>query len=58
MKLAYSLAEAELATGLGRTSIREAIRENKLIPSYVNSKPIILATELQRWLESLPTERP
>ena len=56
MKLAFSLAEAAEATGYSIDVIRRAIRKNDLTVRYANSKPVVLATELTEWLESLPTE--
>lgn len=58
MKLSYSIEEAAAATGYSTDSIRKAIRNNDLCVKYANSKPIILATELQEWLEALPSEAP
>lgn len=58
MKLAFSIEEAAAATGYSTDSIRKAIRNNDLAVKYANSKPVILATELQEWLEALPSEPP
>jgi len=58
MKIAYSIEEAAAAVGYSTDSIRRAIRNNDLVARYANSKPIILASELQEWAESLPTEAP
>lgn len=55
-KLAYSIPEAVDATGYSETVIKDAIRRDDIVTSYANTKPVILATELQRWLESLPNE--
>lgn len=55
-KLAYNLEEAAQATGYSVTTFRTAIRRHDLLARYANSKPIILADELQDWLRSLPTE--
>lgn len=58
VRLAYSIVEAAAATGYSTDTIRRAIRNNDLTARYANSKPVILAGELQSWLESLPTEAP
>lgn len=55
-KLAYSIPEAADAVGYSETVVKEALGRGDLIPSYANTKPVILATELQRWLETLPAE--
>lgn len=60
-KRAYSLAEAETASGLSISTIRHAIDNNELVASYggpKKTKVIILADELDRWLRNLPTEKP
>lgn len=56
--VSYSMAGAVAASGIGETSIREAIAADELVVHYVKSKPVILATDLFEWVESLPTERP
>jgi hypothetical protein len=56
--LSYSLTEFAIYTGLGITTIREAIDRGDLIPRFPNSKPIIEFEEGKRWLASLPTEKP
>jgi len=55
-KLAFSIEEAADAIGYSPDTVRRAIRNNDLVARYANSKPVILATELQEWLSSLPTE--
>lgn len=56
MKLAYTVPEAAEATGYSETVIKEACDRGDLLKSYANTKPVILSTELQRWLENLPHE--
>lgn len=58
MKLAFSIEEAAAATGYSTDSIRKAIRNNDLGVKYANTKPVILASELESWLTSLPSEAP
>lgn len=54
-KLSYSVREAADATGLSVDTIRAAIRTGRLEARYPTSKGVILATELDRWLEAAPT---
>lgn len=55
-KLAYTISEAGAATGYSETVIKDACVRGELVRSYANTKPVILRTELERWLESLPHE--
>jgi excisionase family DNA binding protein len=57
VKLAYTYDEAAAEVGLSRRAIEREVSENRLVASYYRSKPLILNSELQRWLEALPTER-
>lgn len=56
LPLAYSIPDSALVVGYSETTIKDAINKGDLLPSYANTKPVILRTELQRWLESLPHE--
>lgn len=56
-KLAYSIEEAAEATAYSTDTIRRAIRNNDLSVKYANSKPVILASELESWLNALPSTR-
>lgn len=56
--LAYNYDDAAAACGYSVKVLREAVAKNDLFPSYANSKPVFLVTELTRWLESLPSDRP
>ena len=55
-KLAYSLPEAAELAGTSVSVLRRKIANSDLTARYIDSKPVILATELQEWLNSLPTE--
>jgi len=57
-RLAYSIEEAAEATGYSTDTIRRAIRNNDMTARYANTKPVILVSELEEWLTSLPTEAP
>jgi excisionase family DNA binding protein len=52
--LAYSIVEACEASGVGRTSIYEAINSGKLIARKNGRRTVILCDDLRRWLQSLP----
>ena len=56
-RVALPLPEAASACGYSLESIRKAIRDNDLVPSYANAKPVIMVEELVRWLRNLPDER-
>jgi hypothetical protein len=56
MKIAFSIEEAAEASGYSSDTIRKALRNSDLTARYANSKPVILATELTDWLQSLPSE--
>lgn len=58
MKLSFSIEEAAEATGYSTDTIRRAIRNNDLSVKYANSKPVVLASELEAWLTALPSEAP
>ena len=57
-KLAYSLPNLSVAVDLSVEKIRDHIRRDLLVPTYVDSKPIVMQEEALRWLRSLPAERP
>jgi hypothetical protein len=58
MKRAFSFEEAAEATGYSIDTIRRAVRNSELTARYANTKPVILAGELDEWLAALPTEAP
>lgn len=58
MKIAFSIEEAAEASGYSTDTIRRAIRNSDLTARYANTKPVIMASELESWLSSLPTEAP
>jgi hypothetical protein len=58
-KLAYSVAEAAAASGLSESTIRAAYRSGALPVRYPTKgacKPVVLARDLQAWLDHAPTE--
>jgi excisionase family DNA binding protein len=56
VKLAFTYDEAAAATGAGRRALQDAVRDGHLVASYVGTKPLIAAEELDRWLKTLPHE--
>lgn len=54
MKLSYSIKEAVEATGIGRTSLYEAIAAGTLKTRKYGAKTLILAEDLNSFLASLP----
>ncbi|WIE69215.1 hypothetical protein [Curtobacterium sp. MCLR17_054] len=60
-RLAYSIPNFANAVDLSVDTIRKAIDNGDLIPSYptkAGRKPIIMQEEGLRWLRSLPQESP
>jgi excisionase family DNA binding protein len=53
--LSYSIAEARSVTGLGRTTLYEAIRSGKLRARKHGRRTLILRSDLADWLATLPT---
>jgi hypothetical protein len=53
--LAYSAKGAADASGLGLTAIRGALNDGSLPKHYLNTKIVILASDLLAWLTNLPT---
>ena len=57
-KLAFSVAEATRATGVGRSTFYELMASGKLRAIKLGSRTLIPAEELRRFMESLPAARP
>lgn len=55
-KLAYTYEEAARATGISSSTLRSEVRNYRLVPRYVGSKPLFPVEELRRWVESLPED--
>ena len=56
-RLSVSPEEASALTGIGLTSIREAISAGKLRAKKHGRRTIILPDDLRVWLETLPDAR-
>lgn len=57
-KLAYSIPNFAKAVDLSIEKVRQHIERGELVPSYVDSKPLITQEEGMRWLRARPAERP
>lgn len=55
-RVALNLKDAAVACGYSVDSIRFAIDRNELLPSYANTKPVIMVEELVRWVRTLPDQ--
>jgi excisionase family DNA binding protein len=54
-RFAFSPVEAAVAAAVTRSRIFSAIRDNELVARKAGKRTLIEASELQRWLRSLPT---
>jgi excisionase family DNA binding protein len=57
-QMAFSIPAACKVTGIGRTKIYAALQSGALIARKNGAKNIILRADLERWLQSLPTQTP
>lgn len=57
-KLAYPLPEAAEMAGISLSVLRRKIDNNDISVKYIGSKPVVLASELESWLNSLPSTPP
>lgn len=57
-KIAGGIREACEATGMGKTTMFEFIRDKKLQVRYLGRKAIIKWDDLEALVDSLPTEAP
>lgn len=55
---AFTVDRAAEYTGQSEWSIRDAIRNRSLTPSYKGTKVTIKRDELEAWVDSFPTEKP
>lgn len=56
-QLAYSLDNFALAVDVSKEKIRQHIERGELVPSYIDSKPVIMKEEGERWLRARPAEK-
>jgi excisionase family DNA binding protein len=52
--LAFSVAEACVISGVGRTNFYQALKDGEVTARKRGKRTLVLASELQRWLNSLP----
>lgn len=57
-KLSYTYEEAAASTGLSARYIRQLVAAGDIAVKYAGTKPLIQATELEAWLDALPSEAP
>lgn len=57
-KLSYTVSEMVAATGLGRSRLYEEIRAGRLRIVKAGRRTLILAIDLEKWLDSLPKGAP
>ena len=55
MDFAMSIVEAARRSGLGRSTLYEAIARGELKVRKAGRRSLILTADLQRWLSELPT---
>jgi excisionase family DNA binding protein len=53
-RTAYSVAEVMVQSGLGRDTIYKAIHQGRLKARKLGRRTVVLASDLQAFLESLP----
>jgi excisionase family DNA binding protein len=53
--LAYSPPDAAAAAGVGTSTVYSAIKRNELRARKRGTRTVILASDLKRWLEALPS---
>lgn len=55
-KLAYTYQEAASSVGVSVRTLQRLVERGEIAVKYIGSKPVIRATELDAWLETLPSE--
>ena len=56
--LAVSIAEVTVLAGVGRTKLYEAIADGSLPIRKLGRRTLVIVSELQAWLEQLPSVPP
>jgi hypothetical protein len=57
-KIAVTLPEATALSGIGRSSLYKLFSEGKLTPRKAGKRTLILVTELESYVKSLPAGGP
>lgn len=58
MPIALTIPEAVKASGVGRSSLYEAIASGQLPARKLGRRTLIMANDLRNWLDALPALRP
>ena len=53
---AYTIQDAADLAGVSKEVIRAHIKRGNLTARYPSTRPVILAAELDEWLNNLPTD--
>jgi excisionase family DNA binding protein len=56
-RAAYSITEVADYSSIGRTGVYAAIRDGHLVARKIGRRTVILAKDLEAWLEALPSCR-
>ena len=54
VRVAHSVGSAAAIAGIGRSTLYAAIRDRRLVARKIGRRTIILVSDLQNWLQSLP----
>jgi hypothetical protein len=57
-KHAFTIPEAAAVASVGESTLRAAIKRGDLPQRYPSTRPVILASDLDNWLQSLPSDPP
>lgn len=57
-KKAFTIPQAAEVASVGESTLKAAIDRGDLPRRYPSTRPVILASDLDKWLESLPTDPP
>ena len=57
LPLAYSVKDAAEAVGVSYSKLEEIIKRDEVFVRWVDGKRVMLVSELQAWLLSLPFEK-
>jgi excisionase family DNA binding protein len=55
-KRAYTYQEAANSVGVSVRTLQRLVERGDIAVKYIGSKPVIRASELDAWLETLPSE--
>lgn len=53
-RVSYSISDAVKVSGIGRTSVYEAIKAGRLQARKLGRRTLILKTDLHQWVAGLP----